>query len=176
MTKIVTKVFIIMLFVFSKPLVAQTVSTFEQEHAKLLSDYVAFIDSTEKKQPFGSYFQIHKHKHISFVEFKDDKLVYRIAKKVKVYKSGVRYEKIDWSIRYPNKRWYHKIYEIKQVGANYRFIEQINYEFGKKLIPTKITTSIDDNYLRIKIVSPDDKRATYLYVKPGSSLPLTHQN
>ncbi len=176
MTKIVVRVFIIMLFVFSKPVVAQTVSMFEQAHTQLLTEYVSFIDSAEKKQPFGSYFQIHKHKHISFVEFKDDKLVYRISKRVKVYKSGVRYEKIDWMIRYPHKRWYHKLYEIKQVGQDYRFIEQINYDFGKKLIPSKITTSIDDNYIRIKILTPEDKKATYLYVKPASSLPLTHQN
>ena len=176
MTKIVVSVFIIMLFVFSKGLVAQTVSKFEQEHNQLLNDYLSFIDSTEKKQPFGSYFQIHKRKHVTFIEFKDDKLIYRISKKVKVYKSGVHYEKIDWMIRYPNKRWYHKLYEIKQVGNDYRFIEQINYDFGKKLTPVRITTSISDNYLRIKILSPEDKKATYLYVKPESSLPLVHQN
>ncbi len=176
MTKIVVRVFIIMLFVFSKGLLAQTNSAFEQVHNQLLNDYVAFIDSVEKKQPFGSYFQIHKHKHISVVEFKDDKLVYRIFKKVRVYRNGVRYEKVDWTIRYPHKRWFHKIYEIKQVGHDYRFIEQINYDFGKKLKETKITTSIDDNYLRIKVLSPADKKATYLYVKPASSLPLTHQN
>jgi hypothetical protein len=176
MTKIVVRVFIIMLFVFSKQVVAQTASMFEQEHNQLLREYLAFIDTTEKKQPFGSYFQIHRHKHVSFVEFKDDKLVYRITKKVKVYKSGVRYEKIDWMIRYPHKRWYHKLYEIKQVGHDYRFIEQINYDFKKKLTPIKITTSIDDNYLRIKVLSPADKKATYLFVKPASSLPLMHQD
>jgi hypothetical protein len=176
MTKIVVRVFIIMLFVFSKGLVAQTISAFEQVHNQLLNDYIVFIDSTEKKQPFGSYFQIHKRKHISVVEFRDEKLVYRISKKVKVYKNGVRYEKVDWSIRYPHKIWHHKLYEIKQMGHNYRFIEQINYDFGKKLKETKITTSIDDNYLRVKILSPDDKKATYLYVKPASSLPLIHQD
>jgi hypothetical protein len=155
---------------------AQTVSAFERGHTQLLNDYIAFIDTVEKKQPFGSYFQIHKHKHISIVEFKDDKLVYRISKKIKVNKNGGRYEKIDWMIRYPNKHWYHRIYEVKQVGQDYRFIEQINYEFGKKLKQTKITTSIDDNYLYIKVLSPEDKKATHLYIKPNSSLPLTHQN
>ena len=176
MTKIVVSVFIIMLFVFSKGLVAQTNSAFEQTHNQLLSDYIAFIDSVEKKQPFGSYFQIHKRKHISMVEFRDEKLVYRITKKVKVFKNGVRYEKVDWIVHYPHNRWHHKIYEIKQVGHNYRFIEQINYDFGKKLTPTKITTSIDDNYLRVKVLSPADKKATYLFVKPASSLPLIHQD
>lgn len=176
MTKIVVRVFIIMLFVFGKALVAQTGSAFEQVQSKLLNEYVLFIDSVEKKQPFGSYFQIHKHKHISVVEFRDDKLVYRISKKVKVYKNGARYEKVDWTIRYPHKHWYHKIYEIKQMGHNYRFVEQIDYEFGKKLKVAKITTSIDDNYLRVKILSPQDKKATYLYIKPSSSLPLIHQD
>jgi hypothetical protein len=176
MTKIVVSVFIIMLFVFSKKLVAQNTSAFEQVHTQLLNDYVAFIDTIEKKQPFGSYFQIHKHKHISVVEFRDEKLVYRISKKIKIYKNGVRYEKVDWTIRYPHKIWHHKLYEIKQLGDNYRFIEQINYEFGKKLKESKITTSIDDNYLRVKILSPNDKKATFLYVKPASSLPVTHQN
>ena len=176
MTKIVVRVFIIILFVFSKALVAQTNSAFEQVHNQLLNEYVAFIDTVEKKQPFGSYFQIHKHKHISVVEFKDDKLVYRISKKVKVYKNGMRYEKVDWTIRYPHKIWHHKLYEIKQMGDSYRFIEQINYEFGKKLKETKIATSIDDNYLRVRVLSPTDKKATYLYVKPASSLPVIHQN
>ena len=176
MTKIVVRVFIIILFVFSKGLVAQTNSAFEQVQNKLLNDYIVFIDSTEKKQPFGSYFQIHKRKHISIVEFRDEKLVYRISKKVKVYKNGARYEKVDWTVHYPHKIWHHKIYEIKQMGHNYRFIEQIDYEFGRKLKPTKITTCIDDNYLRVKILSPNDKKATYLYVKPASSLPLIHQD
>ena len=122
MTKIVARVIIVILFVFCKSLTAQTVSTFQQEHTKLLDDYVLFCDSVEKKQPIGSYFQIHKHRHISFIEFKDDKLVYRISKRVKVYKNGVRYEKIDWTIHYHHKMWHHKIYEIKQVGHDYRFI------------------------------------------------------
>lgn len=166
MSKIVLRLFIVMLFVFSKSITAQNISMFEQEHTQLLSDYVMFIDSIEKKQPFGSYFQIHKRKHISFVEFKGDKLIYRISKKVNVYKNGARYEKIDWMIRYPNKHWFHKIYEIKQVGHDYRFIEQTTYEFGKKLKPTKIVTSIDDNYVRVKILRPANKKVAYLYVKP----------
>lgn len=175
MIKIVVRVFISMLFVFCKSITAQTVSMFQQAHHQLLDEYVLFIDSVEKKQTMESYFQIHKHKHLSIVEFRDDKLVYRISKKVKVYKNGVRYEKIDWTIRYPHKMWHHKIYEIKQVGHDYRFIEQINYEVGKKLKQTKITTSFDDNYLLIKVLSPKDKKATHLYIKPASSLPLIHQ-
>jgi hypothetical protein len=176
MTKIVVRVFIIMLFVFSKGLVAQNSSAFEQAHTRLLNEYVLFIDSVEKKQPFGSYFQIHKRKHISMVEFRDEKLVYRITKRVKVYRNGARFEKVEWTVHYPHKIWHHKLYEIKQMGHNYRFIEQIDYEFGKKLKVAKISTSVDDNYLRIKVLSPNDKKATYLYVKPSSSLPLIHQD
>lgn len=176
MTKIVAKVFIVMLFVFCKSLTAQNVSKFQQVHTQLLDEYVFFIDSVEKKQPMRHGFEIFKHKHISIIEFMDDRLVYRIRKKVKVYKNGVRYEKIDWTIRYPHKMWHHKIYEIKQVGHDYRFIEQINYEFGKKLKETKITTSFDDNYLLIKVLSPKDKKGTYFYIKPASSLPLIHQD
>ena len=176
MTKIVVKVFIIMFFVFSNTLVAQTISAFDIEHQQLLNEYVAFIDSVEKKQPIRHRFEIFKNKHLSKVEFMDNKLVYRITKKVKIYKGGTRYEKIDWTIRYPHKTWYHKIYEIKQVGSNYRFIEQINYEFGKKLKPTKITTSFDDNYLLINVLEPKDKKSKYFYTKPNSSLPLIHQN
>ena len=176
MTKIVVRVFIIVLFVFSKALVAQTGSLFEQAHNQLLNEYVLFIDSVEKKQPIGSYFQIHKRKHVSFVEFRDEKLVYRIAKTVKIYKNGVRYEKIDWTVRYPHKIWHHKIYEIKQVGHDYRFIEQVNYSLDKKIKATKMTTSIDDNYVRVRILSPNDHQGTHLYIKPSSSLPLTHQD
>lgn len=176
MTKIVVRVFIILLFMFGKIAIAQTASAFDQAQTQLLNDYITFIDSVEKKQPFGSYFQIHRHKHISMVEFKDDKFIYKITKKVKVYRNGARFEKVDWTIRYPHKMWHHKLYEIKQVGHNYRFIEQIAYDFGKKIKPTKITTSIDDNYLRVKIMSPADKKATYLFVKPASSLPLIHQD
>ena len=176
MTKIVVRVFIIMLFVFSKVLVAQTNSAFEQVHNQLLNEYVAFIDSVERKQPISHRFEIFKNKHISRVDFMDNNLVYRITKKVKIYKDGVRYEKIDWTIRYPHKTWHHKIYEIKQVGSDYRFLEQTNYEFGKKLKQTKITTSFDDNYLLIKVLSPKDKIGTYFYVKPSSSLPRIHQN
>jgi hypothetical protein len=176
MTKIVVRVFIIMLFVFSKGLMAQTNSEFEQAHTQLLDDYVAFIDSAEKKQPVGSYFQVHKHKHLSVVEFKDQNMVYRISKKIKINRNGVRYEKIDWVIHYPHKIWHHKLYEIKQIGHNYRFIEQINYEFGRRLKATKIVTSVDDNYLRVKILKPNDKKAIYLYVKPNSSLPVVHQD
>ena len=176
MTKIVVRVFIIMLFVFSKGLVAQTNSAFEQVHNQLLNDYMVFIDSIEKKQPFSHYFEIHKRKHISMVEFRDEKLVYKITKKVKIYKNGVRYEKVDWTLHYPHKIWHRKIYEIKQMGHNYRFIEQIDYEFGRKLKPTKITTSVDDNYLSVKVLSPKDKKGYYLFVKPASSLPLIHQD
>jgi hypothetical protein len=172
MTKIVARVFISVLFIFSKTLVAQTASMFEQAHHQLLNDYVAFIDSVEKKQPVGSYFEIHKRKHVSFVEFSDANFVYKIEKKVKIYKNGTRYEKIDWTIHHHHRLWPHKIYEIKQVGHDYRFIEQKNYEFGKKLKTTKITTSIDDNYLRVWV----HKQGTHLYVKPSSSLPLTHQD
>jgi hypothetical protein len=155
---------------------AQTESAFDQAHHRLLDDYVLFIDSVEKKQAVVSYFEIYKRKHISKVEFRDGNLVYQIYKKVKIYKNGTRYEKIDWTIHYPHKIWHHKIYEIKQVGGDYRFIEQINYTFGKRLKETKMTTSIDDNYLRVKVLSPKNKRETYLYVKPASSLPLTHQD
>lgn len=176
MTKIGKRVIIIIGILFCKSISAQTTSSFQQMHTQLLDDYLLFVDSVEKKQSIGSYFQIHKHKHISFVEFKDDKLVYRISKKVKVYKNGARYEKIDWTIHYHHKIWHHKIYEIKQVGHDYRFIEQINYDFGKKLKRTQTVSSFDDNYLLIKILSPKDKKATHLYVKPMSSLPLIHQD
>ena len=176
MIRIVVRVIVVMLFVCCKSLIAQNATTFQQVHTQLLDDYVLFVDSVEKKQPFGSYFQIHKHRHVSFVEFGDDKLVYRISKRVKVYKNGARYEKIDWTIHYRHKIWHHKIYEIKQVGHDYRFIEKIDYEFDKKLKRTKTTTSFDDNYLLIKVLRPKDKKATHFFVKPMSSLPLIHQD
>lgn len=175
MVKIVVRVIIVMLFVFSKLLTAQTTSAFQQEHTKLLDDYVFFIDSVEKKHQKIKYIDIYKHKHISEVEFIDSLLVYRIRKKVKVYRNGLRYEKIDWSIRYHHKFFYHPIYEIKQLGHDYRFIEQIDYEYGRKLKRTKTTTSFDDNYILIRTFSPKDKRGSHFYVKPMSSLPLIHQ-
>lgn len=60
---------------------AQTNSIFQQEHTKLLDDYVLFIDSVEKKQPKGHYFEIFNHKHFSKVEFMDERFVYQIRKR-----------------------------------------------------------------------------------------------
>ena len=176
MTKIVARVFIIVLFVFSKALVAQTSLMFEEAHHQLLNDYIVFIDSVEKKQPITSTFDIYRRKHISIVEFKDGKLIYKISKKVRIYKNGTRYEKIEWTVHYPHKCRHYMIYEIKQIGHDYRFIEQINYVFGKKIKATKIITSIDDNYLRVRVLSPDDKQGTHLYIKSNSSLPVIHQD
>ena len=176
MIKTVVRISIILLCVFCKSLTAQTAPDFKQAQYQLLNDYVLFLDSVEKKRLVGSYFQIYKSKHTSFVEFSDDKLVYRISKKVKLYKSGMRYEKINWTIHYHHSFWHHKIYEIKQVGDSYRFIKQVNYEFGRKLRRTKITSSFDENYLSVKILRPKDKKANYFFVKPMSGLPLIHQN
>ena len=176
MTKIVARVFIVMLFVFCKSITAQTASKFQQAHTQLLDDYVLFIDSVEKKHQKIKYIDIFKHKHISEVEFTDSLLVYRIRKKVKVYKNGLRYEKIDWSIRYHHKFFHHKIYEIKQLGQDYRFIEQINYAYERKLKRTKVTSSFDDNYILIRTFHPKDKKGSRFYVKPMSSLPLIHQD
>jgi hypothetical protein len=175
MTKISLRV-VTVLYVFSKSLTAQTTPDFKKVQYQLLNEYVQFLDSVERKKLEGNYFKIYKSRHTSFVEFSDDRLVYRISKRVKLYKSGMRYEKIDWTIHYYHSFWHHKIYEIKQVGESYRFIEQINYEFGRKLRRTKITTSFDDNYLSVKILRPKDKKATYFYVKPMSGLPLIHQD
>jgi hypothetical protein len=176
MTKIVARVIIVILFVFCKSLMAQNVSAFQQAHTQLLDNYVLFIDSVEKKHQRIKYIDIFKHKHISEVEFKDSLLVYRIRKKVKVYKNGLRYEKIDWTIRYHHKFLHHKIYEIKQLGHDYRFIEQIDYDYGRKLKRTKVTSSFDDNYVLIRTFSPKEKRGSHFYVKPMSSLPLIHQD
>jgi hypothetical protein len=184
MTKIVARVFIVMLFVFCKSLTAQTDSSFQQAHTKLLDDYILFIDSVEKKHLLIEHYpDIYNRKHIVEVKFCDDKFVYEICKKVKVYKSGLRYEKITWKIWYhhyslghPFNGWPKKIYEIKLIGNDYRFIEQVQFEFGKRPKRTKITTSYDDNYLSKRILRPKDQEATYFYVKPMSSIPRLHQD
>lgn len=177
MTKIVAGVIIVILFALCKPLAAQDANSFKEAHYKLLDDYVLFIDSVEKKHPHMSHpIDIFKHRHISRVEFHDDVFVYHIRKKIKVYKTGVRYEKIDWYIKYHHSFWNHKIYEIKQLGHDYRFIEQIDYEFGRKLKQARITSSFDDNYILIRTFLPREKRGSRFLVKPTSGLPGVHQD
>jgi len=186
MIKFCGKVWILLLFsIFIKLTAQDNNPTFQQVHTKLLDDYILFIDSVEKKQLLIEHYpDIYKRKHILAVKFCDDKFVYEICKKVKVYKSGLRYEKITWKIWYhhhltlghPFNSWPKKIYEIKLIGDDYRFIEQVQFEFGKRPKRTKITTSYDDNYLSETIIRPKDKHATYFYVKPGSSVPRLHQD
>ena len=176
MTKIVARIIIVMLFVCCKPLIAQNATTFQEVHTQLLDDYVLFIDSVEKKHPHMKPIDIFKHRHVSKVEFHGEHFVYHIRKRVKVYKTGIRYEKIDWFIKYHHSFWKHRIYEIKQIGQNYRFIEQIDYEYGRKLKQAKITTSFDDNYILIRTLRPKEKRGSRFLVKPTSGLPGVHQD
>ena len=178
MTRMVVRVFIILFFTSVTSLFAQNKVTFDEVHHQLLDEYMQYIDSVEQKQPIDHYFEIYKRKHVSKVWLQDDRYYYRIVKKVKLYKNGTRYEKIDWAIRSHHKIWpfFRRMYEIKQVGHNYRFIEQIQYDFGKKIRKARIVSSFDDNYVLVKTLRPAEKKSIYFYLKPTSSLPLLHQD
>jgi hypothetical protein len=165
------------MLLLKKSALAQTPTSFQEAHKQLLADYILFIDSVEKKTTTQQEFDVRAQRHLSKITFIDDKYEYQLTKKVHVYSSGIRYEKIDWRIRKAHQLWFRKkLYEIKQVGHNYRFIEKIDYDFTAKLKPKKITSSFDDNYLLIKELHAKHKENTYFFVKPTSSVPLLHQD
>lgn len=172
------KIFACFVLLCGKNIQAQSKVSFEEAHKRLLEDYILFIDSVEKKQTIQSEFDVRAHKHLSRIVFTDGKYEYQIKKNVHVYKSGTRYEKIEWSIRDFRRLWFHKkIYQIKQIGNNYRFIEKVDFDFSNHLKPVRITASYDDNYLLIRILrSKGKKESAHLLVKPVSSIPLLHQD
>src|SRR5438309_5651739 len=87
---------LIILLLLAKGISAQndSTSTFDQLHYKLLSDYLHFTDSMEKKPIVESYFRIRTRKHISIIDFNEGKHFYTIHKRIRIYRSGMRHEKI----------------------------------------------------------------------------------
>lgn len=165
---------LIAFLLLSKVFVAQndSTATFEKLHYKLLSDYLVFVDSMEKKPIIESYFRVRAHTHLSIIDFNDGKNFYAIHKKIIVYKSGIRYEEIKWFML--KGSFYHKLFVIKSVGPDYRYIKQYSYNTKWKLV--KKTICIDDNYLQVHIYRPKKERQTKTYLKRESSLPASHQN
>jgi len=162
------------LLILSKPVLSQidSVTTFEQLHYKLLADYLQFTDSMEKKPIVDGYFRVRTRKHISIIDFNDGRHSYTIHKKIKIYRSGMRYEKINW---YRIKGTFHqKLYTIKTIGPDYRYIKQFNYNVRHRR--TKTIICVDDNYLKIHIHRPRNEGGTKTYLKHESSLPASHQN
>jgi len=165
---------IIILLVLSKPIIAQndSATTFEQLHYKILADYLQFVDSLEKKPIVESYFRVRTRKHVSIIDFNDGKNFYTIHKKIKIYRSGMRYEKIKWFL--VKGSFYKKLYVIKTVGQDYRYIQQ--YSYDSKLHRTKKIICVDDNYLKVHVYRPKSGRGIKTYLKHESSLPASHQN
>ena len=165
---------VIVLMAVAKPLVAQNDSTvtFEQLHYKLLEDYLLFVDTMEKKPITESWFGVQSRRHISTIEFYDGKHHYTLHKRIKIYKSGMRFEKIKW---FRVKGSYHqKLYVIKTLGIDYRYIKQYSYNENNRL--TKKIICLDDNYMKVHVFRPKNKRSEKNYLKHESSLPASHQN
>ena len=166
--------FILAFVLFWKILPAQSdsLANFDQLHYKLLADYLQFVDTMEKKPIVESYFRIRTRKHVSIIDFNDGKHFYAIHKQIKIYRSGMRYEKIKWFLVKGN--FYHKLYIIKTVGQDYRYIKQYNY--NSKLRKTKKIICVDDNYLKVHVYRPGTERGIKTFLKHESSLPASHQN
>lgn len=167
-------ILIIALLAFSNLILAQSdsVATFDNLHYKLLNDYLLFVDSMEKKPITESYFRVRARKHVSIIDFTDGKHAYTIHKKIKIYRSGMRYEKIKWFL--VKGSFYKKLYVIKTVGLDYRYIQQ--YTYNEKLRRIKKTICVDDNYMKVHIYRPKKERGIKTYLKHESSLPASHQN
>ncbi len=170
----IKSIIVIIFLLLSKSFQAQSDSTatFEQLHYKLLADYLQFVDSMEKKPVVESYFRIRTRKHISIIDFNDGKHFYTIHKKIKIYRSGMRYEKIKWFL--VKGSFYRKLYVIKTLGIDYRYIKQ--YSYNEKHRKTKKIICVDDNYLKIYVYRPKGIRGIKTYLKHESSLPASHQN
>jgi hypothetical protein len=170
-----TKSFLLAIFlILSGSAVAQTDSaaTFDGLHYKLLNDYLQFVDTLEKKPITESYFRVRARKHVSIIDFNDGRHFYTIHKKIKIYRSGMRYEKIKWFL--VKGSFYKKLYVIKTVGQDYRYIQQ--YSYNTKLRRTKKIICVDDNYLKVHVYRPEATRGIKTYLKRESSLPASHQN
>jgi hypothetical protein len=126
----------------------------------------------EKKPVVESYFRVRTRKHVSIIDFNDGKHFYTIHKKIKIYRSGMRYEKIKWFL--VKGSFYKKLYVIKTVGVDYRYIQQ--YSYDAKLHYTKKIICVDDNYLKVHVYRPKGERGIKTYLKHESSLPASHQN
>lgn len=165
---------LITLLLLAKVFSAQTdsIPTFDKLHYNLLADYLVFTDTMEKKPITDSYFRVRAHTHISILDFNDGKNTYAIHKKIRVYKSGTRYEEIKWFMI--KGSFYHKLYVIKTIGQDYRYIKQYSYNAKWKM--TKKLICIDDNYLQVHVYRPRAARSIKTYLKHESSLPGSHQN
>jgi hypothetical protein len=162
------------LLALAKPFYGQSdsVATFDGLHVKLLNDYLQFIDSVEKKPILESYFRVRARKHVAIIDFTDGKHFYTIHKKIKVYRSGLRYEKIKWFC--VKNGVYKKLYIIKTLGLDYRYIRQ--YTYNNRMRRTKKIVSVDDNYVKVHVYRPKAARDVKTYLKRESSLPASHQN
>ncbi|MGZ3863927.1 MAG: hypothetical protein ACXVPN_05845 [Bacteroidia bacterium] len=149
-----------------------SVTTFDNLHYKLLNDYLQFADSMEKKPIMQSEFRIRRRKHVAIIDFNDGRHSYVMHKKIKIYKGGARYEKIRWFIMKGNS--HNKLYVIKTIGSDYRYIEQ--YSYNSKLRKVKKIMCVDDNYIKIHTYRPSEERSVKNYLKHESSLPAAHQN
>lgn len=145
--------------------------SFDELHVKLLQGYLVFADSMERKEIDYGYFSVRRRSHVSVMEFTDGVHFYTIHKYIRMYKSGLRLERIRW---YMNKGGFlHKIYVIKTLGLDYRYIKHFEYnEHWKK---TRRTICLDDNYIQVWQIRPHTRHSKKFYLKRESSLPGSHQ-
>jgi hypothetical protein len=162
----------LLLSVFTASSQNDTLPSFDKLHYTLLEDYLRFVDTMEKNPITESYFRIRPHKHVAVIDFNDGQHTYTIHKKIKIYKSGIRYEKIKWFL--VKGSFYHKLYVIKSIGYDYRYIKQ--YTLNEKLKLKRKIICLDDNYLKIHVYRPKAERGVKTYIKAESSLPASHQN
>ena len=165
---------LIAFLLLAKPFMAQKDSlvNFDNLHYKLLNDYLMFVDSMEKKTIVQTEYRISKRRHVAIIDFNDEKNSYVLHKKIKIYRGGIRYEKIKWFLMKGNS--HNKLYVIKTIGPNYRYIEQ--YSYNEKVRRKQKTICVDDNYIKVQVYRPGKDRGVKNYIKHESSLPASHQN
>src|SRR6202008_21140 len=99
------------------------------------------------------------------IDFNDGKHSYTIHKKIKIYRSGLRYEKIKWFL--VKGSYYKKLYVIKTVGHDYRCIQQYSYNAKHRL--TKKIICVDDDYLKVHVYRPKAEHGIKTFLKHESS-------